>query len=253
MKSKVDNVYAMSSDRNRNEVLDWLVTTDPSPNHNNACHLHEPETGTWLIDSEEYRDWKDGGTRFLWLNGIPGAGKTVLFSYICGDIKQLCRPPATQVTAVGWAYYYCYFRRAQDETSHILRWAISQLCRQVKNVPVEVYQLFEDGVQPSITQLKTALYAVTRLFSKIYLLIDALDESSERHNLLDFLADTVEDPLQQHIQILAMSRDELDIRLALKNITVEISLSNALVDNDIRLFLQQQLQTVAFRAWRSKH
>lgn len=237
------------SDKNRNDVLDWLVTTDPSSNNNNACQLYEPETGTWLTNSEEYRDWKNCKTRFLWLNGIPGAGKTVLFSYICGDIKLLCRPPAIQFTATGWAYYYCYFRRAQDETPHILRWAISQLCRQLKNIPVEVYQLYEDGVQPSIIQLRAAFLAVARIFPKVYLLIDALDESVDRHNLLEFLAKTVEDPQLEHIQILAMSRDELDMRLGLKDITIEISLSNPLVDNDIRLFLQQQLKTAAFQTW----
>lgn len=99
----MDDVYAILSDKTRNDVLDWLVTTGPSPNHNNACQLHDPETGTWLTDSEEYRDWKNYKTRFLWLNSIPGAGKTVLFSYICGDIKLLCKPPATQFTAACWA------------------------------------------------------------------------------------------------------------------------------------------------------
>ena len=27
------------------KILDWFVTTDPSPNHNSACQLHEPHTG----------------------------------------------------------------------------------------------------------------------------------------------------------------------------------------------------------------
>jgi len=250
-RSKVDNIYSMLSVQRSSKVLDkvlnWLVTTDPSPNHNNACDLHEPRTGTWLTDSKEYKEWKNCATRFLWLHGIPGAGKTVLFSYICGDISQQCKAYAPK--AAGYAYYYCYFRRAQDETPHLLRWFVSQLCRQLKQIPDEVLRLYEEGVQPSVKQLKGVLTTVSALFPKVYLLIDALDESTERYKLLGFLEELVQDPSLQHIQVLAMSREELDIRLSLEDISVGISMSNSWIDKDIQLFLGQQMRNAAFKTW----
>src|SRR6266536_4322083 len=108
-------------------MLRWLITTDPSHNHNRACDLHESHTGRWLIDSPEYKDWICGPNRFLWLHGIPGAGKTVLLSFVVENIKRGCKDTAPDGT--GWEYNYCYFGRDQDETPHLLRWVINQLCR----------------------------------------------------------------------------------------------------------------------------
>jgi hypothetical protein len=111
------------ADGELNQVLEWLVTTDPSPNHNNACELHEEHTGEWLINSPEYTGWLERRNRFLWLHGIPGAGKTVLASYVFQNVEALVEDSAPEVP--GCAYYYCYFSRGQDESSHFLRWIIS--------------------------------------------------------------------------------------------------------------------------------
>jgi len=77
----------LSLDSDFDRILTWLVMTDPSPNHKMACQLHKPQTGQWLTKSPEYMRWKSFDLRFLWLHGIPGAGKTVLLSYIAEDIK----------------------------------------------------------------------------------------------------------------------------------------------------------------------
>ncbi|KIL59012.1 hypothetical protein M378DRAFT_169897 [Amanita muscaria Koide BX008] len=41
----------------------------------------QPSAGLWLLAHEAYTTWKAGqsSNRLLWLNGIPGAGKTVLW------------------------------------------------------------------------------------------------------------------------------------------------------------------------------
>src|SRR6202023_1408526 len=95
-----------SADSNRKSILDWLVGTNPSENHNRAPGLHELHTGRWLTRSPAYRGWLNGSNRFLWLHGIPGSGKTILASFVIEDVKDICQQSA--VNRQGWAYYYCY-------------------------------------------------------------------------------------------------------------------------------------------------
>jgi hypothetical protein len=47
-------------------------------NHNAACKKHKPQTGNWFIQGK-YSQWKETPSLFLWLYGIPGCGKTILW------------------------------------------------------------------------------------------------------------------------------------------------------------------------------
>ena len=85
-------------------------------------------------------------------------------------------------------YYYCYFGRSQDETPHLLRWAISQLCRQSGGVPDEVVQLFKAGTEPALAALMSAFSAVARSFTTVFLLVDALDETQNQTRLVSTLS-----------------------------------------------------------------
>lgn len=221
-----------------NQILDWLVTTNPSSNHNSACHLHEEHTGQWLTNSPEYADWKSEKSRFLWLHGIPGAGKTVLLSYIAEDIRKLCMKTESSASV----YYYCYFAHNQDETAHFLRWVISQLCRKIGGVPPEVRKLFREGVQPTPQKLLDILGAVAENFSCVYITIDALDESLNRETILKTLCRIIETKNLTSIQLLATSRKELDIERTLLPVVEELSLSNLYVDEDIRTYVKSRLR-----------
>lgn len=87
-----------------------------------------------------------------------------------------------------------------------------------------------------------ALSSLVKKFRKIYLLIDALDESLERHNILDLLL-TLAGPSFENINLLVMSREEMDIRIAIESAAKSISLSNPYVDEDIRIYVRNQLNT----------
>jgi len=213
-----------------------------------ACQLHEPHTGQWLTRSPEYIGWKTFSIRFLWLHGIPGAGKTVLLSHIAEDIRHYCL--ARQADAFGFAYYYCHFSRGQDEAPHLLRWVIGQLCRQINGIPPEVKQLFREGTQPSISQLLGVLAVVIQSFSRVYLAIDALDESSKRDEILKLLVRIAKDEKFQRILLLATSRKELEIERMLSNVTTDMSLSNSYVDEDIKSFIDNKLsEDYQFSRW----
>jgi len=224
----------------RSQILKWLVTTDPSSYHNSTCALRESHTGLWLQKSPEYSDWKEGRTPLIWFYGIPGAGKTVLFSYIVEDIKPLCNLQATGGTA--YVYYYCYFGRNQDESVPFMQWTINQLARQAQHVPAGIKEQFDADQQPSLPVLIDALAELAERFDRIYLLVDALDESASRSNLLQVLQ-SLNTGRFHNIDILAMSREEADIKFALKYAAqaVSVSLSNPYVDEDIATYIRSEL------------
>lgn len=223
----------------REKVLGWLVKSNPSSNHNTACALQDSHTGTWMMRSNEYQEWKNGSTRFLWIHGIPGAGKTILFSYIVEDVKQYCKTLGSK--DVTYSYYYCYFGRAQDEVPHFLRWVINQLCRESQYIPQEILDCFGKDEDPSVAVLIQALSTVLRNFRRVYLMLDALDETLERQNLLRLLNQLAEESFEK-LGLLVSSRKEIDIETSLAPISTCMSLSNPYVDEDIRIYIKNQLR-----------
>ncbi|PMD20101.1 hypothetical protein NA56DRAFT_574424, partial [Hyaloscypha hepaticicola] len=94
--------FQLQIDQESNAVFKWLVTTDRSSNHNRACELHEDHTGQWLIRSAPYKDWLAASNRFLWLHGIPGAGKTILASFIVQNAQRFCEEYSPHVRSRMW-------------------------------------------------------------------------------------------------------------------------------------------------------
>jgi NACHT domain len=236
------------TDRQRQDIYEWLETTDPSPLHHQAKELYEPGTGEWVLRSSDWTNWIGRKARCLWIHGIPGAGKTVLASYLIEQVKSHCvESKSPQVTH---AYYYCYHGHNQDEAAPFLRWIICRLCRQSGTVPVEVHRLYKRGGQPSLEELLDAFESVAKQFATIYIVVDALDESSSRIRLLRALNDFVNDRRFWMIQLLATSRRHIDIENVMSGSSVPISMSNPLVENDIRLQARSTLRShPKFKRW----
>src|SRR5205814_6428497 len=139
----------------------------------------------------EWANWLAAKQRCLWIHGIPGAGKTILASWLVEQIKQHCdQLPKGRCT---YAYYYCYFGHNQDEATPLLRWIIGQLCRQAEAVPYQVYKLYKHGGEPILVELLESLEAVLQNFDNAYVIIDAVDESSARSDLLKIIRDLAAD------------------------------------------------------------
>ena len=47
----------------------WMSAPDSSPNYNAAREKHQPETGSWFIEGNTFREWKEQPGSVLWLHG----------------------------------------------------------------------------------------------------------------------------------------------------------------------------------------
>jgi hypothetical protein len=234
------------SESQHRDVYRWLETTDPSPLHNRAWKVHEPHTSGWLLRSPKWNQWLTGDTRCLWIHGIPGAGKTILTSFIVEQVKLHCKNRQKS----GHSYYYCYFGHNQDEASPFLRWTIAQLCRQANCVSEFVHQLYKQGGQPSLTELMLALEITLQGFDIAYITIDALDESKPREDLLRVIRDLATDSRFSKIHCIVTSRTYIDIEQSLEPISHSMAMSNAFVDEDIRKHVHSALHSeTRFQRW----
>lgn len=235
-----------AQDSKIHDICDWLVDTNPSTLYNTSRDQYTPGTGNWVLRSTEWSNWTSGKFRSLWFHGIPGAGKTVLAGYLIREIHKIYGNE-DRVTSV---YYYCYHAHNQDELVPMLKWVISQLSRTSKFVAPGLLRTYEQRHQPSVEDLLECLEDCLKHFNAVYLVIDALDESHERQNILGILKVLVDKAGFEKIRLLTTSREYFDIQETLSKISTEIPMSNPLVEEDIRTHVSYKLRTEPrFQKW----
>jgi len=118
---------------------------------------------------------------------------------------------------------------------------IKRLCRQSGVVPDCLEKLFRDGREPSLADLLQVLEAVLQEFETIYVIIDAVDESTPREDLRRIIRDLATDARFQTARVLVTSREYVDIENVMSGISSLISMRNPVLDEDIRTFVTSQL------------
>ncbi|KAI0386164.1 hypothetical protein F5Y04DRAFT_289884 [Hypomontagnella monticulosa] len=214
----VVEIEASLNDNEKRGLLMWLKPKHDMYNfHSEQRIKQEDETCDWMVNSLGWRQFLNGGStglgsyrRFVWIFGIPGAGKTVLASFLIDNIAKRCK-------ATGYSYYYCFHEWAEDATIPFLRWIIVDLSRQIgRFVPKELEELNNERIF-DIDRLVTCFLAISRQIARnhgrVYIVVDAIDESNKpRDRFLDVLVKIGTDPAFEHVSLLITSRDESDIR-----------------------------------------
>ena len=194
--------------------------------------------------------WIEGKHRSLWVHGIPGAGKSILASYVAEEIEKHCNSSSTNKSKLGHAYYYCYFGHNQDESSHFLRWIIGQLCRQSTRVPEKLQDIYKSGKAPTLSSLLSVLHITMEGFERVYLVLDAVDESMPRADLLRVIRDLSTDARFTTLSLVVTSRQYIDIEQVLEVCSIPITMSNPFVEEDIRTVVHSTVQSDArYQRW----
>lgn len=147
------------------------------------------------------------------------------------------------------AYFLFDFRDAQDGLQRhesLVRSLIEQLLLQCDGMPYELEKLLGRGdAKPSEESLHAALELLLARFDHTYMLIDSLDECTERSSVLGWLQRILRwETFQYKIHILVTSRDELDIRQCLESLdAVQVCVQGNPVDDDIRSYIDHTLRT----------
>jgi NACHT domain len=233
-----------------------LSAPDPHLNHSKALEGRLAGSGTWLVNSKQYADWKTNPGSFLWLHGIPGCGKTILSSTIIDDILCYCRNNPTAAVA----YFYFDFKdNEKQQHQKMIRSLSKQLSLQSAMMPPVLITLFsscEDGEQqPTASKLLPVLQRMIQEPSEFFIILDALDDCLERQELLADI-DKIAGWGIEKLHIISTSRKEKDIEKTLGPLVGDrgkIWVQSALVNDDISAYIQERLQTDrSLRRWQKR-
>ena len=180
----------------------------------------------------------------LWLHGIPGCGKTVLSSTILQNV--LDRYHTKPRSAV--LFFYFDFNEAEKQRHEkMIRSLICQLSLYRANSDF-IHNLYlsysNGGRQPTGEVLLGTLRQMMISLEDTYIILDALDECTERDELLTDLEKIVAWK-DASLHVLLTSRKENDIAEALIPLSDErnrIGIQSALVNADIRTYVHDRLQ-----------
>ncbi|KAI5839121.1 hypothetical protein DFP73DRAFT_599118 [Morchella snyderi] len=241
-----DEFRAYIDGQRKDEVLKWLSTIEFIKHHQTAREGLLENTGRWLLEREQFRQWRSSGTSgILWLHGIPGAGKTKLTLVIllqeCTEMKlgrlakrwtlrisfydQMCMVieflqslPQSEGPVV---YFYCKRDDPQRRSPEVIMQAIlKHLCLALKNLPNMVVQEYDKRKEKGhaagslgFTECRNLVASLLNVYSHTTIVIDALDESDpdDRWRLLESFENII-DSATSPVKIFVSSRDDTDIK-----------------------------------------
>ena len=234
------------------ELVNWLDNIPYYQHHDAAKRGRLVDSGRWLEERIEYRDWWSWKTSAMfWLTGTLGMGKTALVSNVIDTLTQ----GLTQSTDPALLAYF-YISKNPSETFRtdpvkILRCLVQQLAvANASNVNGKLLTVYESSKatygEPRKLTFDQCVELLTSLTDTLplILIIDALDEMPVDHlnELLRGLGDLTKNAARQ-IKIFVSSRNDLNTvshLKAAKNFHLSIKPSDN--HHDIDRFVRQEVQ-----------
>lgn len=245
MQQQIDGIQqtaaATRSDRHTDKIKGWLCPTDPSTNLNHARRLRHEGTGVWLLENPVFQSWYSGSRRQLWLHGLAGCGKTVLSTTVLDHL-------AKGSDGLLLSFFFSFDDIAKQTLDNMMRSLAFQLYQAGTDSAVHLdtmFQVHRDGRnQPETQALWDVVLKMLEVQRKVSIIIDALDESTTRDNILLWIGDVMSRPELAHVQLLYTSRPEPEfLRHFPDSIGMEscLPLSKQAVNCDIRSWVSAQL------------
>jgi Cdc6-like AAA superfamily ATPase len=161
-------------------IIDWLSPTDFPAQQHDIITRRQEGTGEWFLKSPEFTKWYQGDHKTLFCPGIPGAGKTMMAAIA---IDHLCK--TVRSDEVGIAYVYCnYNSQGNQSVDALLSAILKQLLQSRPDIAEEAVQLYDSYIHkrktPTTDEIFAALQATCANYTWVHIVVDALDESSDR-------------------------------------------------------------------------
>ncbi|KAF7378398.1 Arp, Ankyrin repeat protein [Mycena sanguinolenta] len=235
----VGNVNVFANADTQDKVKAWLHPADVSQNQRAAEDQHYAPTGTWFEETEEFKQWKSTSASPLWLHGISGCGKTILSSTIIRKLRD-----------DGKTIAYFYFDTTDDRKQKLkdllctLIWRLWDSGSHVAAVVESFWKSHANGAEsPSNPTLLEILKKILHRFTAaVYIICDALDESSEVDLVLDAINSIVNANID-NVHVFLTSRSNITYGNELFSTATAFSLTGPRVAQDIKSYLDHFLAT----------
>lgn len=229
----------------------WLRPSDPSINANLARGFRHEGTGAWLLESLAFQEWHSGSRRHLWLKGLAGCGKTVLSATILDHLEK-------RKDCLILSFFFDFRDMGKQTIDGMLRSLAFQLYRDRASSAGLLdasLQAHKDGRDQITTNaLSEVFLKMLALEKNVYIVLDALDESTTRDELLLWIKKVVSRQELGYVQFLYTGRPEAEFLSDLPHLIGEencLALDKRAVNTDIRSYVTAQLSQR--REFRHKH
>ncbi|KAH8812997.1 ankyrin repeat-containing domain protein [Xylogone sp. PMI_703] len=174
-----------------------MTATDSDTSDFEIIDFVSPGTGKWIQETRQFEQWHSSDSyNFIWIKGIPGAGKSVLAASMIDSLKREYDGPVL-----------FFFFRQIIEDNFKARSLIQYIDRG-------------DNLESiSTTQLWRHLPYAFSFIDKVYCVVDALDEMSTDEKFLAMLNE-LGTFRPRHIKLLITSRPTQYLQRLLKNAQV---------------------------------
>jgi len=155
---------------------------------------------------------------------------------------HFCKP----LPQVALAFFYFDFNDTKKRTSSsLIRSLITQLCSKCETIPQFLLELYQShlnsskGIDDDV--LVEAFRELLRTFKGVYIVLDALDESSECKDVLRFI-ENVQDWSLSQVHLLITSRQWTEIEESFEIIIPDrICLQDSKINQDIVIYIEEKL------------
>lgn len=192
IEKNLNKLVKRSDDDERREIVDFVSMSDGEAYQADTFSRREEGTGTWLLEAPEFSVWLNRNKHTLFCHVIPGAGKTILSSIVNDYLQR----KFGDEPSVGVAYVFCDYRQQNFQTANILLASLlRQLLQKIPLIPEHIKNLYfkyrDAKRRLQLKDLCQCLDVVIGDFSKVHIVIDALDECDweARHYLLKQIFD----------------------------------------------------------------
>ncbi|RBR24684.1 uncharacterized protein FIESC28_02457 [Fusarium coffeatum] len=238
-----------SSDREtRRIILDWVSNANYSQKHWELQSSRVKDTGTWILQTDEYIRWRDdpATSNVLFCHGIQGSGKTNLVSFIIDD---LISSDSSQPFHTAFFYFDHQDRHRQGALA-VLSSILRQLLENLPELPESLAQLHKTlspRGQLSLHDCQSIMTNVATNLGSVYLVLDALDECASEQRKV-FLQSIGQVSQLQNVRLLVTSHPHIqDLAEIFGHCpTLEIKAQ----EGDIKMYLDHELdrQSISYRA-----
>ncbi|OIW26077.1 hypothetical protein CONLIGDRAFT_656648 [Coniochaeta ligniaria NRRL 30616] len=239
LENKLDRIRDTHQGDRLSEISEWISSANFGPQHADFITGKQDGTGVWFLESPAFVAWLQGSSETLFCPGIPGAGKTMIAAI---TVDHLLR--TMQSDSIGVAFVYCNYKNDVDLTATgFLASILKQLLSSQTAIPDQITGMYhrhrDRGTDPTLEDISTALLSVLDMYSRTYIVIDALDECPENKGARTQLIKIIR-MLQAKANVCSMftSRFLPDIQSEFASVlTLEITAN----DSDVQRFLEGQI------------
>ncbi|KAL8719944.1 MAG: hypothetical protein Q9225_003121 [Loekoesia sp. 1 TL-2023] len=191
-------------------IAAWISPLNFRVRHQDIASVRTKSTGEWLLELPVFRSWLNGASGVLWCHGMPGAGKTVLTSFIIDYLQE-----QDTRNDIGLAFIYCNHKeRAEQNHINLISSLLRQLIDMRGSIPEEVRYLYQRHMRQETRATRSEIHNLLRSiisdFSTVYVIVDAVDECSETDRTRSMLLEDLR-KLLPDIRLLFTSRHQYDL------------------------------------------